>query len=110
MKPSDITAAANAFKDAVNGDVVDDKEINRRVTICKACPQRRKVNGFVSRISKLLGDLANRHRVPRDIADYKCGVCGCSLLLLTPATEKDLHKDSPEEAKKRPRQCWLPKP
>lgn len=107
MKPSDITAAANAFKDALKGDVVDDTTIASRLAICKGCPQRRKVTGLVSRISKILGDIANRHRVPKDIADYKCNVCGCSLMLLAPATDKDLHKDSPQEAKKRPGHCWL---
>ena len=109
MTTSDIAAAARAFKDAIKGDVVDDSTIASRIKICKACPQRRKVTGFVSRVSKILGDLANRHRVPRYIADYKCNVCGCSLMLLVPATEKDLHKDSAKEAKKRPSTCWLKK-
>ena len=107
MNPSDILAAANAFKAALNGDVVDDAMIARRVKTCRKCPKRVRSSGLATRISKLLGDLANKHRVPKDIADYSCGVCGCSLMLLVPATEKDLHKDSPEERKTRPAYCWL---
>jgi hypothetical protein len=107
MKPSDILAAANAFKDALKGDVVDDATIASRTAICLKCPQRRKVTGVVSRVSKILGDIANRHRVPKEIADYRCNICKCSLMLLIPATEKDQHKDSPQEAKRRPASCWL---
>lgn len=106
----DIRAAANAFKDAIKGDVVDDATILSRTSTCLKCPKRRKVSGIVSRVSRILGDIANRHRVPKDIADYKCSVCGCSLLLLLAATDKDLHKDSPQEAKRRPLTCWLKKP
>jgi hypothetical protein len=28
-------------------------------------------------------------------------------MLLVPATEKDQHKDSPQEAKRRPLTCWM---
>ena len=110
MNPSDILAAANAFKAALQGDVVDDATITLRTEICQKCPKRTKTTGIKSRVSQILGNLANKHKVPSDIADYKCDVCGCSLMLLIPATEKDQHKDSPEEAKFRPRQCWLPRP
>lgn len=110
MTPSDIKAAALAFKDALKGDVVDDDTIDSRAKICIKCPQRRRVTGIISRVSKILGDIANRHRVPKEIADYKCNICKCSLMLLIPATEKDQHKDSPQEAKRRPLTCWLKKP
>ena len=53
--------------------------------------------------------LASKHRVPSEVHSYGCSVCGCSLVLLLPATPADLHKDSPEEAAKRPANCWLPK-
>jgi len=109
MTPADITGAARAFKDALKGDVVSDDIILARASICLKCPRRRMVSGFATRVSKILGDLANRHRVPKDIANYKCNVCKCSLMLLIPATEKDLHKDSPQESKMRPAKCWMPK-
>lgn len=107
MKPADITAAARAFKDAIKGDVADDATIAERAKICSKCPKRRLKSGFVTRVSKILGDLANQHRVPKEIANYSCGVCKCSLMLLIPATEKDFHKDSPQEAKNRPASCWM---
>jgi hypothetical protein len=107
ITPADILAAANAFKDAIKGDVVDDATIASRTEICLKCPKRQRNSGIITRVSKILGDLANRHRVPDSIAGYRCGVCKCSLMLLVPATEKDQHKDSPQEAKRRPASCWM---
>jgi hypothetical protein len=110
LTPSDIIAAANAFKDAIKGDVVDGPTIASRTRICIKCSKRRKSSGLSTLVSKILGDLANRHRVNKEISNYSCGVCKCSLMLLIPATEKDQHKDSPEEASRRPLTCWLKKP
>lgn len=107
MRPQDAIAAAKAFREAVRGNVVSDAEILRRAAICAACPKRQKVTGWKSEVSKKLGMIANKNRVPSKVSDYRCGVCGCSLMLLLPATSKDLHKDSPEEAKNRPKTCWL---
>lgn len=107
ITPSDILAAANAFKAALKGDVVDDTTIASRAAVCFKCPKRQRNTGMVTHVSKILGDLANKHRVPKSIADYKCNVCGCSLMLLIPATEKDQHKDSPQEEKRRPASCWM---
>ncbi len=100
-------AAIKAFTEAVNGNVVSPEEVFRRAAICNGCPMKRKVTGAPSKISRYLGLLANKHRVPKDIADFKCGVCHCGLTLLLAATKDDLHKDSPEEAKKRPDRCWM---
>ena len=107
MNADGVLAAIKAFKDAVKGDVVDETTLSSRAAICSKCPKRRIKSSIVSRVSKILGDLANKHRVPSEISKYSCGVCGCSLMLLLPATEKDLHKDSPAELKKRPLTCWM---
>jgi hypothetical protein len=110
MNAEDILAAANAFKAALKGDVVDDATIAARTAICLKCPKRQRNTGVITRVSKILGDLANKHRVPEAIADYRCGVCKCSLMLLLPATDKDQHKDSVQEARRRSLTCWLKKP
>jgi hypothetical protein len=102
-------AAIKAFTEAVNGNVVSHDEVLRRERICKSCPMRKKVTGAPSKISRYLGMLASKHRVPSEVHSYACNVCGCSLVLLLPATPADLHKDSPEEAEKRPKACWIPK-
>lgn len=111
MRLIDIQAAAKAFKDAIKGDVATDAEIDARERICFLCPERKKVTGAASRVSKILGTLANRHRVPERIKDYRCNVCKCSLMLLLPATPADFHVDSPEEAVKRSKtKCWMRTP
>jgi hypothetical protein len=97
-------AALAAFAQASTGDTVGEVEVMRRNSVCAACPKREKVTGIVSRVSQTLGVLANRHRVPKSMKDYRCGVCGCALMLLIPA--KTPHKDSPEEAAVRPSSCW----
>lgn len=107
MNPADILAAANAFKAALKRDVVDAATIACRTEVCKKCPLRARSTGIKTRVSQILGNLANKHKVPADIADYACAVCDCSLMLLVPSTDKDQHKDSPEEKKKRPASCWL---
>jgi hypothetical protein len=109
MNITGAIAAIKAFTEAVNGNVVSPDEVFRRATICAKCPMKRRVTGAPSKISRYLGVLANKHRVPADLNGQKCGVCGCSFMLLIPATEDDLHKDSPEEAKKRPDKCWMKK-
>lgn len=103
----DIYAAAAAFRAAMKSDVVSADEIQRRLTICNSCPKRVAIRGVKSNASYILGMIANSNRVPASISGYSCSVCGCSLLLLVPATKKDLHVDSPEESKQRPDNCWL---
>jgi hypothetical protein len=102
-------AAIKAFTEAVNGNVVPHNEVLRRERVCNRCPMRKKVTGAPSKISRYLGMLASKHRVPSEVHNHACSVCGCSLVLLLPATPPDLHKDSPEEAAKRPKDCWIPK-
>jgi hypothetical protein len=107
MRPADITAALRAYTEATKGNTVDAAEFNRRISICKACPKLKRVSGLTGRVSQILGSLSIKHKVPRDVSGSSCGVCGCSLLLLVPALPQNLHKDSPDEAKKRPATCWL---
>lgn len=107
MRPQDALAAALAFKDAIKGEVVSPEEIIRREKVCSGCPKRKLTRNFTGRVSQILGIIANQHRVPASIKAYSCGVCGCNLMLLIPATEKDQHKDSPAEAKVRPATCWM---
>lgn len=96
-----------AFYDAMHSKTVSVEEIQRRSSICAVCPKRRSGSGVAEALSKKLGQIANRRQVPQEVADYHCGVCGCSLMLLLPATEKDLHKDSAEESANRPAGCWI---
>ena len=103
-------AAAKAFKSAVKGNVVSPREIARREAICSKCDFREEKTSIISQLSKTLGKFANRHRVPDSVSKYRCGVCECSLMLLLPATDADMHQDSPEEAEKRPDGCWLTSP
>jgi hypothetical protein len=107
MRPADAIAALKAFQDAIKGSVVSATEVSNREAICATCPMRRRATGIPAKLSQTLGIIANRHRVSNSIKDYKCGVCGCSLMLIIPATDENQHVDSPEEAKQRPALCWL---
>lgn len=99
-------AALKAYQQARKGDVETPDTIAARAAACFRCPKRKITRG-VSKASELLGILANRNRVPHAVASYSCSVCGCSLMLLLPATKEDIHKDTPEEAKERPDNCWI---
>lgn len=99
-------AAVKAYQSARRGNVSTPAEILRRSSICFRCPQRQMTRG-VSKASEMLGILANRHRVPPAVSAYSCKVCGCSLQLLLPAVKEDIHRDTPEEAKARPKTCWI---
>lgn len=107
MRPRDIMAAANAYKEAFRGNVVSDGEIGRRASICKGCPKRRTLRGIPQRVAAVISGAANRYRVPADIRNHMCGVCGCPLLALIPARPEDLHKDTPEQKTQRPEKCWI---
>ena len=107
MKPTDITAALRAFTESVRGNVVSLDEFSRRAAICRTCPMRKLNQGFPTRVSQVLGALSSKYRVPQEIGNFSCRVCGCSFLLLLPATRENLHKDSAAEAAKRPENCWM---
>lgn len=107
MKPSDLAAAARAFVEATKGDVVSTEEISKRARICKACPLRVRTSG-VGRVSQILGNIANKNRLPSELKDYACSVCGCSMQLLLCA--KNPHTDSEKERARRlkgNKNCWL---
>jgi hypothetical protein len=111
MNINGAKAAIKAFDHAMRKKTVPDGELMERYRVCKGCPKRRKISGFTSRVSRLLGNIANQHKVPHEFSKYKCGVCNCSFMLLLPALKEDLHKDSPQEAARRPDHCWVkPKP
>lgn len=99
-------AALKAYQQARKGNVVSTETVAARAAICFRCPKRKVTRG-VSKVSEMLGILANRNRVPNAVASYSCSVCSCSLMMLLPAVKEDLHKDSPEEAKERPDSCWI---
>ena len=99
-------AALKAYQQARSGSVEPPAVIKSRADICLRCPQRKITRG-VSKVSEVLGVLANRNRVPNAVASYSCSVCGCSLMLLIPAVKEDIHKDTPAEAAKRPDTCWI---
>ena len=110
LQLKDITAVGKAFGSANLGKVVDDDTIKVRAEQCLTCPLRRKVKfRFTDLASKLLGIAANRHRVPASLKDYKCGGCGCALLMLIPARGEDLHYKAEFEAKKKKHKvaCWV---
>lgn len=108
MKTQDAIAALRAYQEARRGQVVSAGTLARRAETCAACPMRKPTAG-VSLISGILGNLANKHRVPAELADFACGVCGCSMMLLLPAFDDDLHRDSEAEAAVRPETCWMKK-
>jgi hypothetical protein len=98
-------AAIKAFMDAKKGDVVSEDEVMRRVQICGGCHQKKRKSSIITSISRTLGHLANRHRVPDEISKFRCDACKCSLMLLIPS--KTLHPDTPEEEEARPSKCWV---
>lgn len=104
---NDTIAALNAFKEAVRENTVPTTTLAERLAVCNACPMNQKNSGVKNRVSQILGQLATKHSVPAEISDRSCGVCGCNFSLLLPALPENLHKDSPEEAAKRPESCWF---
>lgn len=98
-------AAAKAFFEAKKGDVVDEAEIMRRTQICGACPRKGRRSSAITAVSRMLGYVANKHRVPDEISRFRCNACNCSFMLMIPS--KTLHPDTPEEEALRPSQCWV---
>ena len=109
---TDARNALKAFTAARHDRVVSPEVLASRANLCESCPQRRLVRVKArDQASKVLGLMANSHRVPGSLKDSKCGVCGCSLMLLLPALPGDLHKDNPVQAAERATKapnCWLP--
>ena len=97
-------AAAKAFSEAIRGDVAPPEEIQRRTNICTQCPRYQKKMSATTKVSLLLGRLANKNRVPGKLAKSRCGACKCSLMLLLPS--KTPHPDTPEQYALRWEKCW----
>lgn len=106
MKPIDAVKAIRAFREAVRGNVSSAGQVANRAAVCASCSKRVPTTG-VSRMSALLGRLSGKHGVPSSVSGFSCGVCGCNLLLLLPATKENIHQDSEAEAKVRPENCWI---
>jgi len=112
MNLSGIQQALRAYSAARNAQTVSDAEAQRRARICAKCPMNRKLAGFVGRASHILGAATSVGQVPPELSDRRCGVCGCSLMLLIPALPENLHKDTPKERAEREKKapnCWLTK-
>ena len=122
-------AAANAAREAIRGNVVPPEEVLRRASICygpvqlekeitikgrrfKAgkypeCPFKLPVEGLDSKISAYLGKLSAKNGVSEEVSEKMCGICGCGFTLLLPTVNERLHKDSSEQRRQRPKNCWI---
>jgi len=101
------TAALKAAREATRGNTVTEDTLRGRISICNTCPKRERIKGVVGSVGRVLAFVANKHKVPKEISGYRCGVCSCPLALLATALPENLHRDSPEEAAQRPGRCWL---
>lgn len=116
FSPKGALAAVKAFAEAVSSNVVAPEEVQRRISICtkggngKPCPRYKIIRSpaSLSGLSRIMGRIANKHRVPKEVSNYRCQTCGCSMALLVPARGEELHQDTPEQAAQRPGYCWVP--
>lgn len=107
MKPSDVSGAIKAYVAATKKETASPEEVLRRSKICLACPMRVRTRG-ISRVSKFLGELARINNADKKISEFSCGVCSCSLLLLTTALPENLHQDNEKQKQKRNKTaCWM---
>ena len=60
IRAADAISAIKAFKEAVHGNVVSPDAVLKRGEVCAACPRKVKTQG-VSRVSEVLGLVANKH-------------------------------------------------
>lgn len=99
MTIKDIVKAGTVAAKRVFGNTEDEATIEWRLSVCETCPMK-KARATKAKEKASLA-LAGLRQGP------VCGVCGCSLALLTCAHEEDLHEDSPTEAAQRPESCWM---
>lgn len=95
----DILQAVKATAAKEFGTCEPDDVIEWRLEVCRVCPMRRRARSALERASVVLGT--------HGVSGQVCDVCGCSLPLLASAKPEHMHEDSPEEAKKRPKSCWM---
>lgn len=107
MKLTDVTGALKAYRAATKKETAPPDVVASRVRVCLTCPQRKRTQG-ISRVSKYLADLARLNNADKNISDFSCNICGCSLLLLTSALPENLHVDSEVQKTKREKtNCWM---
>jgi len=117
-KFSEAYHASLALFRVAGGKTVDQKELDERQNICKACPLRSQVSycsgcGGLGKITNALNDVRRLTRQSlvfdsRLKSDF-CGVCGCSLPLLLATNKYYLPEDNPIQKKERPAECWMNK-
>lgn len=101
--------AAKAAAAAIQGKVEPASVIMERAAVCLSCPRRVRTTG-VSKVSQRLAELSRLNNADKNISDFSCGICGCSLLLLLSAVPANIHKDSELEERQRKRtNCWINK-
>lgn len=101
--------AAKAAAAAIQGNVEPASVVLSRAEVCLKCPRRIRTTG-VSRVSQRLAELSRLNNADKNISDFSCGICGCSLLLLLSAIPANIHKDSPMEQRQRQKtNCWINK-
>tara|TARA_R110000822_G_scaffold73771_7_gene177365 strand:- start:266 stop:580 length:315 start_codon:yes stop_codon:yes gene_type:complete len=99
MTLDDITRACKAARDKITGLSEKAPIVSYRLSVCLECPRRRKAKSLGEKASVVLGGEFDNKDV--------CGVCSCSIVLLTSATKENLHQDTPDQSKQRPDECWL---
>jgi hypothetical protein len=120
---SEAINGAKAILRLAAGQRVEDKEMERRASICKyaipgGCPKLQTVSGckacgtgaaISSFIGKLKGFFGGKKlEIPNNLSDRYCGVCGCSLAIMLPSKTEafDFAKDNQKD---RPSFCWIKK-
>lgn len=107
MKAKDISGALKAYIAATKQETVSAEDAEERSKICRKCPKRIPTRG-ISRVSRMLADLARLHNSDQNIANYSCGICSCSLALLVPSLPENLHQDTEEQKTERLKTyCWM---
>ena len=107
---------ANALIRYAGGDSVSYKEIERRSSICSNCPLISEVEkcgpcGTAGKIARFIGEMKTKlklsYPIPEEIKYSYCGVCDCSLALMTVTKIENFHKESNLINERRPDCCWL---
>lgn len=96
------------------GETVDQKELDRRTSICLSCPLMTKTSfcsgcGGLSKATTLLNETRrltrNKLKFHESIKTQFCDACGCGLPLLLSTKKEMLPKDESDAV--RPSWCWI---
>jgi hypothetical protein len=113
---ADIKRGAMALIKYTAGDSASKEEIKRRVEICKGCSLNQEAAGcrscgMANTLTNFVKEVKNFKKVSTSIADdvkdRYCGICGCSLFLLSVTKMKDFYNETPQVNARRPDYCWL---